>query len=179
MLGGDLLPGRLLGLLRPAGGGWAAQVAHARTGALLGTLQAAGEEALERGQLAHDHVDHGANLLRAEPVPACAGGVPPVQAGGLLGALQAAPGQQQGLGAGQQAVALVHLFGDDQVDRPELVLEQQEHRPGGGRGALAGDHQAGHGHLAAAGQALQLGAGGEHRHRQAGAQDRERVLAAG
>ena len=149
----------------------------AGTGAVLVALQAAGEEALERGQLADDDVDHGPDLLGAEAV--CGGGLGRVQRGGVLGPLQAAPGEQQGLGAGQLAVALVHLFGNDQVDRPELVLEQQEHRPGGGGGALAGDHQAGDRHLAAVREACELGAGGEHRHRQAGPQDRQRVLLQG
>ena len=39
--------------------------------------------------------------------------------------------------------------GDDQVDRPQLVLEQHERHALRGRGALAGDHQARDGHPAA------------------------------
>ena len=74
MLEATSSPRGLLGPLAPARGGRAAQVAHARAGAVLGALQATGEEALERGQLADDDVDHGADLLRAEAVTSCGGG---------------------------------------------------------------------------------------------------------
>ena len=66
-------------------------------------------------------------------------------------------GEQQRLGAGERAVALVHGAGDDQVDVAPLVLEQQEHRALGGAGPLAGDHQAGDRHRAALGQPGELG----------------------
>src|SRR5207237_4142474 len=62
---------------------------------------AAGERA-EGLELAHDHV----------PVPA--------------EALELAARQQQGLGSYQRAETLVHGRRHDQVDLPELVLEQHE-----------------------------------------------------
>ena len=61
-----------------------------------------------------------------------------------LAALEPALGQQQRLGAGHRAVALVDLGPHDQVDHAGLVLQQQEHDAVGGGRALAGDHQPGH-----------------------------------
>ena len=60
--------------------------------------------------------------------------------------LELALHQQQRLGAHHQAMALVDLRRDDQVDHPELVLEQDEDNAAGRPRALAGDDQAPHPH---------------------------------
>ena len=62
--------------------------------------------------------------------------------------LEAAGGEDERLRAHRQAEAVVHRRRDDQVDRPVLVLEQHERHALGGRGPLAGDHEAGHSHAA-------------------------------
>ena len=91
--------------------------------------------------------------------------------------LEAAGGEHQRLRAHRQAEAVVHRRRDDQVDRAVLVLEQHERHALGGRGPLAGDHEAGHAHAAAVRVASRAPCSCCRSCGQAGAHQLERVLA--
>ncbi len=72
--------------------------------------------------------------------------------------LELARREQQRLGAGEQAEALVDVGHQHEVDEPELVLEQQEDDAVRARGALAGDREAGQHDLLAVAQLEQVAA---------------------
>src|SRR5829696_6687814 len=62
---------------------------------------------------------------------------------GAFAALEAAAGAEQGGGADEGPVALVDGWGDDEVDRAALILQEHEGDAVGGLGALAGGDHAG------------------------------------